>query len=498
MDTSTARLGAQTLGGTANAALLKQLSQSIDKHAAAATFAVGGAIPILDSADRNGPEIPIQQQQQQNAPSSPSESPSPIPMLGVAESLNSPADQVAPASTTEQSKPNIHTSSPVILRWDSSNDSNLTSKLVFPLEPNTSGNLEQLVKDCQPATFGYKGKDIYDETYRKASKLDASAFSSTLNPYELGIIDAIAQVLLPSVKGANNMRGVRAELYKLNIYSGPSGKFQAHVDTPRSDSQFGSLVVCLPCDHEGGELIVRHKSQDLIFDWSTSASEQSGVPSIKWAAFYSDCEHEVLEVHSGHRITLTYNLYVSRGSGNLAGHCPWMDPKQLPLYDTIKSMLQVPSFMTKGGLLGIWCSHAYAHSHSPSFHNLPSSLKGVDMAMYEIFRALGLQVTIRPILDECTRDYFEDSDDDGMPVNIIGEGLHKLKIADTLIDDDDLDRICINWGGYYYGDVVWLSRMRHRELAIAYIAYGNDASMGTSYSGAALIIEIPPFLGRNI
>jgi len=195
MDTSTARFGAQTLGGTASAALLEQLSQSIDEHAAAATFAVGGAIPILDSADRNGPKIPIQQQQQQQ----------------------NPADQVAPASATEQSKPNTHTSSPVILRWDSSNDSNLTSKLVFPLEPNTSGNLEQLVKDCQPATFGYKGKDIYDETYRKASKLDASAFSSTLNPYELGIIDAIAQVLLPSVKDASNMRGVRAELYKLNV-----------------------------------------------------------------------------------------------------------------------------------------------------------------------------------------------------------------------------------------------------------------------------------------
>ena len=221
MDTSTARFGARTLGGTANAALLEQLSQSIDEHAASATFAVGGAIPILDSADRNGQEIPIQQQQQKqqkhNAPSSPSEGPSPIPMLGAAESLNSPIDQVAPASATEQSKPNIHTSSPVILRWDSHNDSNLTSKLVFPLEPNTSGNLEQLVKDCQPATFGYKGKDIYDETYRKASKLEASAFSSTLNPYELGIIDAIAQVLLPSVKDANNMRGVRAELYKLNV-----------------------------------------------------------------------------------------------------------------------------------------------------------------------------------------------------------------------------------------------------------------------------------------
>ncbi|TGO65439.1 hypothetical protein BCON_0002g00210 [Botryotinia convoluta] len=47
-------------------------------------------------------------------------------------------------------------------------------------------------------------------------------------------------------------RGVLAEPYKLNIYSGPSGKFKAHVDTPRSMRQFVSPVVCLPCSHQGG------------------------------------------------------------------------------------------------------------------------------------------------------------------------------------------------------------------------------------------------------
>jgi len=63
-------------------------------------------------------------------------------------------------------------------------------------------------------------------------------------------------------------KGVRAELYKLNVgdldhldlgtvvnsrqvYSGPSGKFDAHVDTPSGADKFGSLVVCLPCSHTG-------------------------------------------------------------------------------------------------------------------------------------------------------------------------------------------------------------------------------------------------------
>ena len=41
------------------------------------------------------------------------------------------------------------------------------------------------------------------------------------------------------------------------------------------------------------------------FDWSTS-DEFAG--TMKWAAFFSDREHEVDEVASGHRVTLTYNL----------------------------------------------------------------------------------------------------------------------------------------------------------------------------------------------
>jgi hypothetical protein len=40
-------------------------------------------------------------------------------------------------------------------------------------------------------------------------------------------------------------------LYKLNVYSAPSGFFKAHVDTPRGETQYGSLVVSLPVDHEG-------------------------------------------------------------------------------------------------------------------------------------------------------------------------------------------------------------------------------------------------------
>lgn len=53
-------------------------------------------------------------------------------------------------------------------------------------------------------------------------------------------------------------RGIRAELYKLNIYSESWGLFRSQVETPRRDFQLGSLVVCLPVHFEGGALEVRH------------------------------------------------------------------------------------------------------------------------------------------------------------------------------------------------------------------------------------------------
>ena len=109
--------------------------------------------------------------------------------------------------------------------------------------------LEGLLSACAPATFGREGKDVYDEEYRKAIKLDTTEFATDFSPYEAGIIDIIAQLLLPSINA--DKFGIRAELYKLNAYRAPSGHFRPHVDTPRGEDQIGSLVVCLPTAFEG-------------------------------------------------------------------------------------------------------------------------------------------------------------------------------------------------------------------------------------------------------
>lgn len=147
--------------------------------------------------------------------------------------------------------------------------------LRLPHHTAASAEFQRLLAECQPVSFGRGAEEVLDEDYRKAGKLDCKAFATSFCPYEAGIVDVVSQLLLPQTRHdkhshsirvsmlarscagllvANSMR--QAELYKLNVYSAPSGKFKAHVDTQRSENQIGSLVVCLPMSHEGSQLAV--------------------------------------------------------------------------------------------------------------------------------------------------------------------------------------------------------------------------------------------------
>ena len=54
---------------------------------------------------------------------------------------------------------------------------------------------------------------------------------------------------------------------------------------------------------------MRHRKREQVFDWSLTALPHE--PRVQWAAFYSDCEHEVQKVESGVCITVVYNLMTS-------------------------------------------------------------------------------------------------------------------------------------------------------------------------------------------
>lgn len=133
-------------------------------------------------------------------------------------------------------------------------------------------------------------------------------------------------------------------LMRLKVYSAPSGKFKAHVDTPRAENHVGSLVVCLPYEHEGGALAVRHGGKEILFDWAKKSAD-----TIQWAALFADCEHEVHEVTKGHRLTLTYHLYrTDGGPGGMAEQLNVIDQEKLHFYAALKKLHECPAFLPKG------------------------------------------------------------------------------------------------------------------------------------------------------
>ncbi|KAF5011843.1 hypothetical protein FDECE_2075 [Fusarium decemcellulare] len=392
------------------------------------------------------------------------------------ETLSRPAS-VSSDSSSLLTIPSATPHVPVTLRWDPRDDSTPATHCKLTIPTVSPDNLEHLLSEMMPATFGLGGEDVYDESYRKASKLEPSNFSTNFCPYTVGIIDAVSQLLLPS-RESNKQRAVKAELYKLNAR--PSGHFRSHVDTPRSRSQFGSLVVCLPVEHEGGTLEVRHGDQTISFDWASSSGSSNS--SIQWAAFYSDCEHEVLPVTSGHRITLTYNLYITRGNTQLSREPNALDITQTPLYRQLEGLLNDKDFLPDGGYVGFYTTHAYPHTSSHGC--LADTLKGLDMAMWQAFQHLGCGVCLRPVLAAAPFYQQPRSFDLGKKFDI--KALCRLietpdEWCSMLKDDWGLERVSFN-------DVVWLNKpnLDHEQ-------YGNEPSTHLAYSVCTIIIGVPKY-----
>ena len=118
---------------------------------------------------------------------------------------------------------------------------------------------------------------------------------------------------------------VSAEFYKLLVYDA-GGFFVAHRDSEKTGGMFGTLVVVLPSEHEGGELIVRHAGRQVEADLSAREAGE-----IRYAVFYADCEHEVRPITSGHRSCLIYNLVQQTKSGRLPTRLRALPKRPRPL-----------------------------------------------------------------------------------------------------------------------------------------------------------------------
>ncbi|KAI1528226.1 hypothetical protein PtrSN002B_009315 [Pyrenophora tritici-repentis] len=321
----------------------------------------------------------------------------------------------------------IEYTSDIDVHWDSAGS---TERLV--IRHNECGPepdaLEKLLQDAIPADSAVRGKEVTDETYRKAFELDASTFCTNFSPYEAGIIDFIGQGLLPN--------------------------------------------------------------HSTAFDWAGPAR------NIQWVAFYDDCEPEVLEIISGYRITLMYNLYVRRGLGELAGYTDAMNVQQLPLYQLVKAAMDEPSFMPKGGVLGKYCSHDYGHASDLGFETLPDAFKGADMMAYEVFRTLRLTTHVCPVLyiDEGMKWVLDKEEEELEIEDRVGA---LARIGNTLSKPEiDVYRLAESLGGtldHYSHElwkVNWLNDPTPDTANIQFACCYSGSDVDGLYSHCALLVNI--------
>jgi hypothetical protein len=266
---------------------------------------------------------------------------------------------------------------------------------------------------------------------------------------------------------------------------------------------FGSLVVVLPTPHEGGALSLRHHGHEWIFD-SAQALAAVNRPTIGYVAFFGDVEHEVAPVTSGHRITLTYNLYFDVDGGPVSENdavsehlIPPQPPNQEGFREAFKALLGNPEFMADGGTLGFGLRHVYPIKEN--LNHVHNVLKGSDAVVYQSMRALGFE----PVL---YMYYDGDEEDNGAPqgamvdrmINFDSDlGPQQVPIPDIV---QEAGGIPVREAGMEMLDdsdfkdaepVEWVTPLtRYNRQASAFVSYGNDPTLGWAYGDVCMIIRI--------
>ena len=339
--------------------------------------------------------------------------------------------------------------------------------VIFP-GPNLEC-LKDLIEAGSPATFGRGEENVYDKNYRDAVSLEPSMFMTNFHPSS-SILQKIHSLLLTR----ETVYTIHVEPHKLNIYT-TGGHFKAHVDTPRSVSMFGSLVICLPSFFHGGQLVTQHRGKRISFDWS--ATSDYPFYKLKWAAFYSDVEHEILPVTEGHRVTMTFNLYsVELALATLKD--PIVDYTSLPFYHELQSAIRNPAFMKEGGILGFRCQHCYVAVKEKLNHaeKLSVLLKASDNVVYSVAKLLSLNVSVKPV---------------NARLNAVLSRFQEKKLVDLEFESamealqSCFDVECEN--------ITWAtSCVRVKpDLACVFMHYGNEHHLRYVYQEATILIKVP-------
>ncbi len=231
--------------------------------------------------------------------------------------------------------------------------------LTFPLNPIQN---RVLMSYGIAAPFGKGHETIVDESVRKTWEIDAADLVLKDKGWKKRIKSFLAEV----AQKMDLTVGIKAKPYKLLIYE-TGGFFAEHQDSEKIPGMFGTLLVGLPSEHAGGEIVLDPGDGERV----TIDFSQDNATSFPAVAFIADRKHEILPVTDGYRTVLVYNLVYAKS--------PATRPKTATVATSLSETLQDLK-TTEYQIIAL--DHQYTDTNFSA-----NTLKGNDVARVAALRA---------------------------------------------------------------------------------------------------------------
>lgn len=245
---------------------------------------------------------------------------------------------------------------------------------------------EPFARHLKVSPFGdlHSGTTTVDKAVRDATEITNAVAQCTLVPNQSNsdLFESLHKVF---------GQGITVEFDKLNVY-GKGGHFATHVDTP-SPGVVGSLVVVLPVsDCIGGELVVKHSGQKIVF---------KATDDCNFAAFFASCEHEVRPVKSGTRVSLAFKIKLA------PNHSPAvLTPSQTTEIDLFVKRLRLAARKTGDGIVGVFMTHNYSLGAASR-----EQLVGLDRALFAAIKLRFPKTKLTSVMTLASYSRWEDDQD---------------------------------------------------------------------------------------
>lgn len=262
--------------------------------------------------------------------------------------------------------------------------------------PLSTKDAKAIIRCSKQAPFGRGDETVVDISVRRTWELDTSKFEIR-NPAWVEYLSDLKSKAIDALGVSASPSDIRAEPYKLLLYE-KDAFFKAHRDTEKVPGMFGTLVVCLPSKHNGGEVHLSHSGEKKVFD--TSTTSEFDLSTLAW---YSDVKHEIKAVTSGYRLVLTYNL-VSTISNGLLLSAGQADEGRLQLQKILRKWCRDFTHLEKFAYI---FDHQYTES-SLSIENLKGQDKAKGSLLDDVCDSNGVYL----FLGSLTRVVVEEDEDD--------------------------------------------------------------------------------------